>query len=253
MKLQKYFFYVIGLALYSCQYSYEETNKETSVAAAYQQIADNHPDAYSELPDTLELRLIALGLVDIQLINSKVRVELKYSSEDNFMKTNVYGKLKKAYLQKEVAEMLSKAQENLSNQDSNLYLLVYDDVRPVWVQWKMWNMLDSIPVHQRSKFLSNPKNKSVHNYGSAVDLTICDSAGIPLDMGAGFDDSREIAYPSMEHYYLSKGLLTQVQVDNRKLLRAVMKSAGFRNIETEWWHFNAFSRNVARKKYKVVD
>jgi D-alanyl-D-alanine dipeptidase len=32
-----------------------------------------------------------------------------------------------------------------------------------------------------------------------------------------------------------------------------MQSQGFRNIPTEWWHFNACSRNEAKKKYKRID
>lgn len=154
--------------------------------------------------DTLEQRLINLGLVDVQEINPKIRVDLKYCTNDNFMRTNVYGKLRRAYLQKEVAEKLSNAQDYLSEKDSNLFLLVYDAVRPRWVQYKMWNSLDSIPVGQRTKFVSNPRNGSVHNYGAAVDLTICYSNGIPLDMGAFFDDPREIAYPSKEQYFFCK-------------------------------------------------
>lgn len=202
--------------------------------------------------DTLEFRLINLGLVDIQSVNPNIRVDLKYSSDENFMRVNVYGNLKKAFLQKDVAQRLSKAQDELTRIDSNLFLLVYDAARPRWVQYKMWQLLDTVPVSMRTKFVSNPRNGSVHNYGAAVDLTICDKFGNALDMGAGFDDPREIAYPSKENYFLQRGLLSEEHIKNRQLLRKVMKLAGFSSIQTEWWHFNAVARDTAKKKYEVI-
>ncbi len=226
--------------------------KSTKERQHLENLDESNGTQVTQESDSLELRLLSLGLVDVQSINSQIKVSLKYNTTDNFMKTNVYGGLKKAFLQKEVAEKLSKAQNELSRIDSTLYLLVYDAVRPLWVQWEMWNLLDSIPVHQRVKFVSNPKNGSLHNYGAAVDLTICDAHGMPLDMGAGFDDPREIAYPSKEAYFLQKGMLTREQIKNRQLLRKVMKSAGFVNIPTEWWHFNAFTRYQAKTKFEIV-
>ena len=43
--------------------------------------------------------------------------------------------------------------------------------------------------------------------GAAVDITICTNDGVPLDMGAGFDEFAEIAYPSMEYHFLKTGAL----------------------------------------------
>jgi D-alanyl-D-alanine dipeptidase len=253
--MQKYFIYAsIALGISSCRFFSQDQNIDQDIDSSENQLVSilDSEALSSEVPDTLELRLISLDLVDVQSLNPNIRVDLKYSSTDNFMATNVYGNLKRAYLQRIPAEMLDKAQRMLSEKDSNLYLLVYDAVRPVWVQWKMWNMLDTIPINKRVDFVSNPKNKSVHNFGAAVDLTICDVDGVPLDMGAGFDDIREIAYPRMEAHFLAKGMLTKDQINNRKLLREIMKNAGFRGLETEWWHFNAMSRDEAKKKYEVI-
>ena len=88
--------------------------------------------------------------------------------------------------------------------------------------------------------------------GAAVDITICNDEGIPLDMGARFDEFAEIAYPRMEAHFLKTGELSQEQYQSRLLLRSVMKSQGFRQLPTEWWHYNAYSRDVARTKYKVL-
>ena len=103
------------------------------------------------------------------------------------------------------------------------------------------------------KFVSNPKNGSIHNYGAAVDLTIAKLDGTPIDMGAEFDDIRQIAYPRLETQFLASGELFQQQVDNRVLLRKVMAAGGFYNIQTEWWHFNRYNRNKAKELFEIVE
>lgn len=191
-------------------------------------------------------------LTDIWLVDSTIRVELKYATADNFMGIVLYDSIDRLYVQKDVAVKLSRAQELLKKSHPDLSLLIYDGVRPLSVQQKMWDALDTIPVKERTKFVSNPKNGSIHNYGAAVDLTICDQNGIPLDMGAGYDDIRKIAYPSLEKEFLQKGELTEQHIRNRKLLRSVMSQAGFYNIPTEWWHFNSCTREEAKRKYQLV-
>lgn len=204
--------------------------------------------------DTVAQRLMALGLVDVQRVNPNIMVDIKYSTTDNFMGENLYGDLKQAFLQPDVAVRLGRVQEFLESKDSLLRLYVWDAVRPRSIQQKMWDALDSIPVGQRGKFLSNPKNGSLHNYAAAVDLSIFDlRTDTLLDMGAGFDDMRKIAYPEFETHFLSTGELTLEQINNRKLLRSVMRSENFYNIPSEWWHFNAYSREKAKQKYDIIE
>ena len=193
-----------------------------------------------------------LGLVPVQKVNSGILVDLKYGSEDNFMQEKLYDTIQTAYLAKEVAFRLSKVQETLSKIKPGYRLLIYDAVRPLSVQIKMWKTLDSVPVSLRGKMVSNPNRGSVHNFGAAVDVTIVDEKGNPLDMGANYDDFRKISYPSLESYFLQKGNLSVSQIENRKLLREVMNSQKFRNIPTEWWHFNAYSRIKASRKFKKI-
>ena len=190
-----------------------------------------------------------LDLVDIISINSSIQVDLKYASEDNFMGVILYDTLKRVYLNRTVALRLSKCQDYLDSIRPGYSLLVYDGVRPLLVQKEMWEALDSIPTSRRGKFVSNPLRGSVHNFGAAVDLTILDSLGEALDMGAGYDDFNKIAFPSLESIYLKSGQLTRVQVNNRQLLRKVMHSQRFSGIPSEWWHFNAYSRVTASQKF----
>ncbi|MEY5133230.1 MAG: hypothetical protein RLZZ198_1234 [Bacteroidota bacterium] len=194
-----------------------------------------------------------VDLVSINQTNPEIFVSLAYARSDNFMHEVLYLKWKEAYLQKPVALMLNKAQDRLTFLKPGLHLLVYDAARPLSVQQHMWDALDSIPVKERVKFVSSPRGKSLHNLGCAVDLTICDAKGIPLDMGAGFDDMRLIAYPMYEVKYLSEGELTKEQLANRKMLRSVMRYAGFSGIPTEWWHFNAYSKKEALERFQVIE
>jgi len=192
-------------------------------------------------------------LSDVQTVNNNIQVELKYASSDNFMKIKLYQRMTNAFLQNDVAIRLGKCQDYLETLHPNWHLLVYDAIRPLSVQKQMWKALDTIPVKDRVKFVSNPANKSIHNYGAAVDLTIADENGMPIDMGAAYDDINKIAYPSLETEFLMKGLLSQKQIDNRKLLRKVMSKYGFSGIETEWWHFNGVSRKEAKAQFAILE
>lgn len=191
-------------------------------------------------------------LVDIQSIDPSIQVDLKYATTDNFMRKKLYFDINKLYLQKDVALRLAQVQKYLKSLHPSYSLLVYDGARPLSVQKAMWDALDTIPVKERTKFVSNPASGSVHNYAAAVDLTICDAKGVALDMGAGYDDIRKIAYPRYEADFLKSKQLTPEHVANRELLRKVMKSQKFVNIATEWWHFNAFSIKEVRKKYVIL-
>ena len=201
----------------------------------------------------LEQAMIRQGLVDIQKIDQTILVDLKYSTIDNFVEKDVYGDLTRAYLQPMAAKKLAKASSDLQRRQPDLRLLVYDATRPRSVQWDLWNTLKHLPVNERVKYVSNPRNGSVHNYGCAVDLTLATKTGKPLDMGTKFDYFGELAYPEKEDQLLKQGKLTKKQVENRRLLRSVMRTAGFSSLKTEWWHFNALSRVEAKKVYKIVE
>ncbi|MDC0015464.1 M15 family metallopeptidase [Flavobacteriales bacterium] len=189
----------------------------------------------------LEVYLKNFGLVNIQEVEPSIRVDLKYSTTDNFVGIDMYGDLTKAFCQPDVAEKLKKAYQYLQEEDSTLTLLVFDAVRPVFVQQKMWDTL-KMPIREKTKFLSNPRNHSIHNYGAAVDISLTTKDGEELDMGTPFDFIGKLAHPREEKRLLKEGKLTQKQIENRVLLRKVMKKAGFFNIQTEWWHWNRHCR-----------
>ncbi len=92
----------------------------------------------------------------------------------------------------------------------------------------------------------------MHNYGLAVDLSICNTKGDTISMGTVIDYMGPKAHINTENQMLKNGQLTQEAVSNRQLLRNVMKEAGFTPLASEWWHFNLVNRSTAKKYYKVI-
>lgn len=193
------------------------------------------------------------GLVDVQKIDPSILVELKYSTTDNFIGKDVYGDLTRAYLQLMAARKLVKASAYLQKYHPDLRLLVYDAARPRQAQWNLWNALPDLPERERRKYVADPRQGSIHNYGCAIDLTVSTKNGTPLDMGTKYDFFGELAYPSREAALLRAGKLTKAQLDNRQILRTAMLQAGFTRIEYEWWHFNALSRERAKATFDIVE
>ncbi|MBO6516187.1 MAG: M15 family metallopeptidase [Bacteroidia bacterium] len=199
----------------------------------------------------LEQTMIDSGLVNVQLLDQNIRVSLRYASDSNFLKRNFYGELNRAYLEENTAKKLALAQLFLSQKYPDLHLLVWDAARPIRSQWLMWNSLD-MPAKEKGRFVSNPRNHSLHNYACAVDVTLCHSDGSVLDMGTDFDQFDTLAQPVYESYCLSKQWLTNEQLQNRLLLRGIMKRAGFSTIGSEWWHFNSCTRFFAKTHYRLI-
>jgi D-alanyl-D-alanine dipeptidase len=168
------------------------------------------------------------------------------------MKKDVYGCLTRAYLQKETIAKLKKAQQILEKDHPGYHLLIYDAARPLSKQWELWNTLTQYTPEKRRTFVADPKEHSIHNYGSAIDLTVADEKGKPLEMGTKFDFFGEMAYPNQEARLLKTGKLSPKAIDNRLILRKAMTQAGFTGIEYEWWHFNAFSRKTAKQMFQVI-
>ncbi len=247
--MKRLFALCIGALVISCSSPKSEQEKfsEQVREEAAAPIASAEPEISS-----LEASLIDQGLVDIQAVVPAIKVDLKYSTEDNFFGQDVYGELTKAYLQAEVAEMVKAAQQALVEEFPNYTLLIYDGVRPASVQQILWDNLDK-PDSLKPLYVADPKVGSLHNFGVAVDLTIYDlEEEKELDMGTGFDFFGYAAYPVREDQMISEGVITKKHVANREILRRVMTKAGFTGITSEWWHFNAYSRKVAGEKFEII-
>ena len=198
----------------------------------------------------LEKKFVQTGLIDVHAIDKSIKVDLVNSDpEKNYFRENFYNGLNKAYLRKEVAEKLSLAQKKLKSQFPEYSLLIMDAARPRSVSRLMYEKMKGTKFE---KFVANPKNGSMHNYGIAVDATIVDGKDKEIDMGfTPFYKSNLSIYWS--YAKLKMFDLSESQKQNRKLLANVMKEAGFMPLSYEWWHFNGMPKEEARKKYRIIE
>ncbi|MEM6800590.1 MAG: M15 family metallopeptidase [Bacteroidota bacterium] len=254
------FSYYLGILLLSLSVSCapsksEAGEKEISNTDSLSNIeqAIDTPELIIEVPDTsaLERTLIEQGLVNVLSIVDDIKVDMKYSSLDNFLNEDVYEDYDHCYLQKAVAEKLAKVQELIKKKDKRLSLIVFDCVRPRSVQYKMWEIVKGT---DQQKYVAAPGGSgSMHNYGAAVDLSLFHLDTGLVDMGTPFDFFGDKAQPRYEEKYLKQGIISQDQFNNRRLMRAAMLQAGFHGILSEWWHFNAFPRAEVKKRYQIVE
>lgn len=199
----------------------------------------------------LEQRMAQAGLIDVQTLDTTLHVSLMYTRADNFTGRVLYTDLTRAYLHPLAAAALLKAQAALRKRRPDLSLKIYDATRPMRVQQRMWNVVKGTP---QAPYVSNPANGGgLHNYGMAVDLTLCYAAtGDTLPMGVLIDHLGPRAHTDREAELVRQGLLTPEARANRQLLREVMAEGGFAVLRTEWWHFNRISRAEAKRNYKAI-
>lgn len=193
--------------------------------------------------------LQSLGLINVRELDSSIVVRLLYADTANFVKRQIYSNLRDAFLQKEAARKLVAALQYLKNRHPDHTLIIYDAARPQKAQLIMWEHVRNTPMRS---YVASPARVSMHSYGVAIDLSILNAEGDELDMGTPVDFLDALAEPRREQEYLAAGKLTQKQIDNRQLLRTIMREAGFRSIPNEWWHYEAFSRAETEKKYKAI-
>lgn len=198
-----------------------------------------------------ECYLQSYGLLDAQVRIPLLQVHIRYADSSNFTGKPLYVGLKKCYLHPLALKKLEKAASLLAREHPHLRLMVWDCARPMHIQKRLWEKA-SVPKTEKWKYLSNPNRGSLHNYGLAVDLTLADSLGHPLDMGTDFDHFGVEAHPIMEEVLHQRGKLSDSVLANRRRLRRLMQAAGFSTIPHEWWHFNAVSRATAETYFTLV-
>ena len=166
-----------------------------------------------------------MSLVAITPERHNVQIRLAYASSDNFTGRPVYARAD-CYLHADAERLLRRTVELAAA--IGLGILIYDAFRPSEAQWALWNHTPD------PDFLADPRRGSPHSRGVAVDLTLIDAAGAPLDMGTEFDAFT----PRSHHGYLEIGADAQ---RNRALLMGLMTSAGWDFFRNEWWHYQMFN------------
>ena len=171
-------------------------------------------------------------LINIETIEgNSYAYEVKYATEDNFLKEAVYDCVQ-CLLLPEIARAVANANQEFC--ELGYKIKFYDCYRPLSVQKKMW------AIYPRPGYVGNPyKSGSIHNRGAAIDMTIVTLDDKPLDMGSDYDHFGKEAHIDHPHN-------DSVQA-NRKILWDVMKTHGFSPIRTEWWHFDYQAKNYGLK------
>ncbi len=180
---------------------------------------------------------------------SDVVVELRYATENNFVRRDMYAGFDCAWLHCDAAVALGNVAAGLRAARPDLRLLVLDALRPQRVQELMWDSLEGTDLRN---YLASPDRGSIHSFGMAVDVTLIDAEGRELDMGTAFDDLTERSHPALEAEHLQRGELTPEQIDSRQILREAMVAKGWQGIATEWWHFDCGDRALVRQNYLRV-
>ncbi|WP_342705081.1 D-alanyl-D-alanine dipeptidase [Burkholderia arboris] len=160
-------------------------------------------------------------LVEITPATHHVDIDLVYATDRNLTGKQIYRRAHCLLLAP--AEAALRRAVSVAAQ-AGFTLCIYDAYRPPQAQLVLWDFLPD------PDFIADPGGGSNHSRGTALDLTLVDANGEPLDMGTGFDEM----VAASGHFHA--GLPEAVQ-RNRLLLLGVMHAAGFAHVDDEWWHY----------------
>ena len=196
--------------------------------------------AFIQITIASEISYDKSDFAKVSSVIDDVVYDMRYYSSNNFTGNRIRGyNAPIAYMTKEGLNALSIAADDLRKQGYRL--LIWDTYRPQkavdnFVEWI--NNPNDIgdksfyPNLKKSDLLKGCyiMEKSGHTRGSTVDLTLIKKDGSFVDMGGTFDLFSKISHPDYKK-------LTREQKKNRKILHDAMIKAGFKGIDSEWWHF----------------
>ncbi|MFK7032575.1 D-alanyl-D-alanine dipeptidase [Flavobacterium oreochromis] len=160
-------------------------------------------------------------LVNLNEYSDDFVLELKYATQDNFLKNKVYD-CAACYLRYKTVVQLIKANQEFKKKGYRIK--IFDCYRPLSIQKRMWQIVPD------PNYVANPERGSIHNRGGAVDLTLVDTLGNEVDMGTVFDHFGK----ESSHTYTN---LSKKVLKNRKWLKEVMQKHHFEPLGSEWWHY----------------
>jgi len=185
----------------------------------------------------------------VEITNMKgIRMDLRYGTFNNVTGHDMYCGIQRAFVHRDALPKLKRSLSLIAKELPGYTLVIFDAARPMYAQSVLKQAVVGTPY---TNYVSSGKTGGLHNYGLALDLSLADSTGALLDMGTDFDSFERCAGEVGEADALNSGRLTQQQVDNRKLLRNIMKRAGWVSLSSEWWHFNAYTRAYTKEHYPL--
>jgi D-alanyl-D-alanine dipeptidase len=162
------------------------------------------------------------AFVNLKEYSNDFVYDMKYATEDNFLKAKVYD-CAECYLRLKTVAALVEANKEFIKKGYRIKL--FDCYRPLDIQKRMWEIVSN------PKYVADPAKGSIHNRGGAVDITLVDANNRELDMGTPFDFFGEEA----SHGY---DKLSDEVLNNRIVLKSIMTATHFDSFDSEWWHYN---------------
>jgi len=175
-------------------------------------------------PPTRAAMVAPPALVDVAARLPDAVFDLRYATADNFVGRPLYP-VARCLLRPEVAGRLDRAAASLRKQGYRL--LLFDCYRPLSVQRELWKAMP------RRGWVADPSTGSHHNRAAAVDLSLADLSGTPVEMPTGYD-----AFGPRARAWATEGISKPAR-RHRDALRVAMTAAGFTVNPMEWWHFDA--------------
>ena len=185
----------------------------------------------------------------VEITNMKgLRMDLRYGTFNNVTGHDMYCGIQRAFVHRDALPKLKRSLAIIAKELPGYSLVIFDAARPMYAQSVLKQAVVGTPY---TNYVSSGKTGGLHNYGLALDLSLADSTGALLDMGTDFDSFERCAGEVGEAAALESGRLTQQQIDNRNILRNIMKRAGWVPLSSEWWHFNAYTRAYTKEHYPL--
>lgn len=180
-----------------------------------------------------------------------------------------YGDKSPYYLRQGVLDCLLEAQRSLQGFHPGWQIQIFDAYRPIAVQQYMVEYtfaqtvqaqglkVETLSEADRQTILEqvyqfwavpsdNPNTPPPHSTGAAIDITLLDQTGTPVNMGSPIDEMSPRSAPDyfatppdplLQEKLLPEGDRQTIH-QNRQLLKQVMTAAEFRQHPREWWHFS---------------
>ncbi|MDY0985922.1 M15 family metallopeptidase [Flavobacterium sp. CFBP9031] len=184
-----------------------------------------------------EAKISDTTFVNLRDYSNDFVYDMKYATEDNFLKTKVYD-CAECMLRLKTVKALIAANNDFLKKGYRIKL--FDCYRPLDIQKKMWEIVSN------PTYVADPKKGSIHNRGGAVDISLVDITGKEVDMGTSFDFFGIMASHNFKQ--LSEEILSK-----RTYLKNTMIKNGFNSFDSEWWHYNlkaGLKDKVSNQKWK---
>lgn len=162
-------------------------------------------------------------LVAVDRFEKSIVVELRYATPDNVVGNPLYQPSATALVREGTARKLASAARHM--EPFAYRLKVWDAYRPPSVQALLR------AVDRSGEYVADANSRpALHTWGVALDVTLVDRLGRPVEMPTDFDFFGKKAWIGFAER-------SPAVKRNLRVLQVAMGKAGFLGLRNEWWHF----------------